>query len=200
VNVGVAVAGGASRRMGRDKALLPWPGGDLLGHALRRLESVCDEVWISSGPDPRYVERGVRVVADAVRGAGALAGVHAGLRLLPASACGVFLGVDLPLVPQALLRRLLELAADCDAVVPVSPAGPEPLCAAYRDTCLAAVEARLAAGDAKMTAFWPDVRVRRLGPDELAEFGDPAALFLNVNSPDDYARALASTRSARAES
>jgi hypothetical protein len=42
-----------------------------------------------------------------------------------------------------------------------------------------------------MTAFWPDVRVREVGPGEVAAFGDPDLLFLNVNAPEDYERALA---------
>lgn len=40
-----------------------------------------------------------------------------------------------------------------------------------------------------MTAFWPDVRVEDVPPEDLAAFGDPADLFLNVNSPMDYDRA-----------
>jgi hypothetical protein len=50
------------------------------------------------------------------------------------------------------------------------------------------IRRRLLSGDAKMTGFWPDVRVRELGPVELAPFGDPATLFANVNAEDDYAR------------
>ena len=53
------------------------------------------------------------------------------------------------------------------------------------------VRRRIAAGDLKMTVFWPDVRVREVGSDELAPFGDPAELFLNVNAPEDYERARA---------
>ena len=66
--VGFAVAGGASRRMGRDKALLPWGETDLLGHALARLAAVCQRRPASSAaPGPRYTDRGVPVVADARR-------------------------------------------------------------------------------------------------------------------------------------
>jgi hypothetical protein len=40
-----------------------------------------------------------------------------------------------------------------------------------------------------MTCFWPDVRVREVGPDELARFGDPEALFRNLNTAADYSAA-----------
>jgi len=48
-------------------------------------------------------------------------------------------------------------------------------------------------GRLKMTSFWPDVRVREVVPAELAAFGDPDVLFLNVNDPADYERARRST-------
>jgi molybdopterin-guanine dinucleotide biosynthesis protein A len=76
--------------------------------------------------------------------------------------------------------------APADAVVPVTAAGPEPLCALYHPRCLPAVRARLAAGDLRMTSFWPEVRVRRLEGAALAAFGDPRRIFHNLNAPADY--------------
>src|SRR5262245_20532381 len=111
--------------MGRDKALLPWAGATLLDHVLTRLREVCGEARILSGPEERYADRGVPVHRDILVGAGALGGVYTGLSCLRGR-FGLFLAVDLPLVPAALLRRLLELADGYDAVVPVSPGGPEP--------------------------------------------------------------------------
>jgi molybdopterin-guanine dinucleotide biosynthesis protein A len=58
--VGFVVAGGGSRRMGRDKALVPWAEGDLLGHALARLRAVTGDVRILCGPEPRYRDGGTR--------------------------------------------------------------------------------------------------------------------------------------------
>jgi molybdopterin-guanine dinucleotide biosynthesis protein A len=81
---------------------------------------------------------------------------------------------------------LAGMPDDADAVVPVSPGGPEPLCALYRPRCRGAVRARLAAGDRRMTSFWPEVRVRTVEGQALAAFGDPQRLFHNVNSPEDY--------------
>jgi molybdopterin-guanine dinucleotide biosynthesis protein A len=182
--VGFVVAGGLSTRMGRDKALLPWQGSDLLDHAIARLAAVCSDVRILCGPAPRYEDRGRPLVVDAIPGGGPLAGIAAGLESAGGDA-GLYLGVDLPLVPVALLAALAA-GDDADAVVPVTPGGPEPLCAVYRPGCRAAVRARLAAGDRKMTSFWPDVRVRTLEGEALAAFGDPRRIFHNVNAPADY--------------
>jgi molybdopterin-guanine dinucleotide biosynthesis protein A len=175
--------------MGRDKALLPWGGATLLDHAVARLREVSSEVRILSGVEPRYAERGLLVITDAQPEAGPLAGVLAGLD----AAQGVpalFLAVDLPFVPSSLLARLLELLREADAVVPVTEDGAHPLCAAYAAACAGPIRRRLAAGERKMTAFWPEVRVRELRGAELARHGDAAALLRNVNAPEDYAEAL----------
>jgi molybdopterin-guanine dinucleotide biosynthesis protein A len=170
--------------MGRDKALLPWGTGDLLGHAIGRLRGVTADVRILCGPERRYEDRGLPVAIDAVAGAGPLAGVLAGLGAAPGRP-GLFLAVDLPHVPVGLLAHLLERAGSGDAVVPVSLPGPEPLCAVYGPGCLEPIRRRVAAGDFKMTAFWPDVRVLEVGPAELARFGDPGEMFRNLNAPED---------------
>lgn len=182
--VGFVVAGGRSLRMGRDKALLPWGETDLLGHAIARLRAVTGDVRVLCGPAPRYLDRGVPIVTDDVNDAGPLAGVVAGLATAPGGR-GLFLAVDLPHVPASLLARLVELSEGWDAVVPVSARGPEPLCAFYGPACLEPIRRRMAAGELRMTAFWPDVRVRRPAAGELARHGDPDATFLNLNAPGD---------------
>ena len=190
--VGFAVAGGRSERMGRDKALLPWGGTDLLGHALARLFGLTDDVRILCGPRLRYEDRGVPVVADRIEDAGPIAGILAGLETAGGRAA-LFLAVDLPLVPIPLLAHLAACCPGFDAVVPVSPRGVEPLCAVYGPACLEPVRRRVDAGERKMTLFWPDVRVHEVGPDELLAFGEPKALFQNVNAPEDYTFSRART-------
>jgi molybdopterin-guanine dinucleotide biosynthesis protein A len=186
VATGFVVAGGQSRRMGRDKALLSWEGATLLEHTVRRLQPVCAEVHILSGPEPRYLDLGLPVHTDGLTDAGPLAGVLAGLQTLgDPNALGLFLAVDLPFVTADLLDALARAAAGHDAVVPVTATGPEPLCAAYRSRCQVAITRRLAAGERRMTCFWPDVRVRRFDESSLRPFGDPARLFLNVNTSED---------------
>lgn len=187
--VGFVVAGGHSRRMGRDKALLAWGQTTLLDHAVARLRAVCAEVRLLSGEPARYAGRGLPALADAWPDAGPLGGVLAGLDSLRGDEqAGLFLAVDVPHVPVALLAHLLATAAGWDAVVPRTQAGPQPLCALYRASCRAAIRRHLAAGERRMDCFWPDARVRRAGERELRAFGDPAHVFANVNTPETYAR------------
>ena len=186
--VGFAVAGGRSRRMGRDKALLPWGSETLLDHALARLRAVCDDVRILTGSAPLYLDRSATVILDHIQNAGPLGGIEAALAS-PGVAAGLFLAVDIPFVPVELLRELVGLVEGVDAVVPVAGGGSQPLCAVYRSSCLEAVRACLKAKDYRMTAFWHQVHVREVTEAEIAHFGDPAAMFFNINTPDDYDRA-----------
>jgi len=182
--VGFVMAGGRSERMGRDKALLPRGSSTLLDHAVARLRSACSDVRILCGPERRYEGHGADVIVDAIPGAGPLGGVYSGLRSL-GGAPGLFLAVDLPDVPEALLAHLLALASGWDAVVPVHAAGEEPLCAVYAPTCAEPIRRCLESGQLKMTSFWPDVRVRRVDDAEIAAFGDPRRVFRNLNAPED---------------
>jgi molybdopterin-guanine dinucleotide biosynthesis protein A len=187
---GFVLAGGASRRFGSDKALLPWPDGPtLLDHAVRRLARVCADVTILSGRGRRYPDRGIAEILDAPEGDAPLAGILAALEATP-HPFGLFLAVDLPLVPEALLRHLVHLAVESEAVVPVMPKGPEPLCAAYSRSCVAAIRGRVAAADWRMTSFWTEVSVRTVTENELRRFGDPGRIFLNLNTSGDYEGAL----------
>jgi len=172
--------------MGQDKALLPWRGTTLLEHATSRLRAVCAEVRILCGPEPRYLGHGLEVVLDRARDAGPLAGLAAALE-----SCGeagaLLLAVDLPGVPVDLLAELMRLAPEQDVVVPVTSDGPQPLCACYGPGCRGALQSSLTAGAHRMTGFWAGLRVRQLEDAELRRFGDPRRLFLNVNTPQDYA-------------
>jgi len=174
--------------MGEDKALLTWGTTDLLGHALARLGRVADEVRILGGATRRYHDRGVPVHEDPRPDLGPLGGLLAALEATGDRV--LLLGVDLPLVPVPLLASLAAAGGTWDAVVPLSPRGPEPVCAVYGPRCLPPVRRAVDEGRLEMTSFWSDVKVREIPPDEVACFGDPDVLFLNVNAPGDYDRAL----------
>ena len=183
--VGFVVAGGHSRRMGRDKALLPWDGGTLLDHAITRLGAVCREVRVLSGHELRYADRGRPVHVDALADGGPLAGLGTALSVA-APRAALLLGIDMPFVTEDLLAHVRDALAGWDAAVPALAEGAEPLCAAYAAACSAPVQEALASGERKMTSFWPRVRVRVLTDADLARFGPRGRLFRNLNDPSEY--------------
>ncbi len=177
---GVVLAGGASRRMGRDKALLMVGGETLAGRAARRLAAVCPEVILADAG--RHLLPGLPSVPD-----GPGRGPAAGL-LGAAAACPdrplLVLACDLPRVPVPLLTHIALCAGDL--VLPRWEGGIEPLCALYRPRALAALAARVERGlFALHELAEDDLGIRWLEGAELAAFGRPEEMFLNVNRPED---------------
>ena len=199
---GAILAGGmATRYGGRPKGLERVGGERIVDRAADALRAVADELLLVAN-DPRGADwlPGVRTVPDVHPGLGGLGGIHAALAHAPGGV--LVLAWDMPFVPPPLLAELLSLGTDGahDAAVPASGSrrGVEPLCAYYGPPCLAAVERRLAAGDRRVVAFHEDVRVARLDAAAVARHGDPARIFLNVNTPDDLALAEAHLAEAHA--
>ncbi len=111
----------------------------------------------------------------------------------------------MPFLSAPLLRYLAERSGDADVVIPEAAGGPQTLHAVYRKACLPALERRLRAGQLKIVDLLDDVRVLRLTAADVRPFADPELAFMNLNTPEDLARARAlwdrqSTGAARASS
>jgi len=183
--LGVVLAGGRSRRMGRDKATLVVAGRTLARRAADLLGSVCAEVLVADRG--RGVVPGLPSVPDGP-GAGPAAGLLGAARAAPGRPLLAF-ACDLPRVPPALLAALVELAdrRGADLALPRSPRGPEPLAAVYGPKALAALEEQVAAGEHALVGLLgrDDLTVAFLEGEALEALGHPADLFRNVNSPED---------------
>jgi len=204
----VVNAGGQSRRMGQPKALLPVPPDDtpLLVHIVRRLLPLLPE------QDPRVVivindaamvgqlvlPMPVICVPDAWPETGTLGGIATALAQVDGWAMVV--ACDLPLVSTSLFARLLALASEqdpagtgdrWDCIVPVVEGYEEPLHALYHRRCLPAIEDRLRQGERRVISFMPDVRTRRVHEEELRAVDPQLRSFVNANTPEEWAAALA---------
>ena len=190
---GVILAGGKSRRMGRDKLPLKIENATLLDLVRDALGSCCKEILTVGGGG--YVPAGTRRIPDLRPGEGPLAGIEAGL--IAARYRTVFVAAgDMPFLTGDLARYLLGLLSDrVPAVVPVSGHGSHPLCAAYGRAMRPAVSAALDGGFRSARELLQRLpRVRYVGEGELRRFGDPDVLLTNVNSPEELARARAMFR------
>ncbi|MGH7694698.1 MAG: molybdenum cofactor guanylyltransferase [Gemmatimonadaceae bacterium] len=188
---GVILAGGrASRYGGRPKGLERVGGERIIDRVRARLLEVVDDLLlIANASDADSWLPGVRRRSDVILDAGSLGGIHAALSHAGTSV--LLVAWDMPFVPTTLLRRLLALGESADAAVPESESkrGLEPLCAYYSQACLAPIERRLAQDERRVIAFFDDVKVARLPFDDVQRFGDPAIMFMNVNSPEELALA-----------
>ncbi len=187
------LAGGASSRMGRNKALLTLGGEPLIERVVQRLEPLSDDLLvITNAPDPfPFLEGRVRFEPDLTGpGQGPLAGIASALAAARHPRVLV-VATDMPFLNVALLRFLAELDPEADVVAPVIAADrfPETLHAIYSQRALPAIQAQLAAGRRKITSFFPLVRVRLVERDEIAPFDPHFRSFWNANTPDEWAAA-----------
>jgi molybdopterin-guanine dinucleotide biosynthesis protein A len=187
----IVLAGGQSRRFGRDKASEMVAGRTLLDWVVHRLEPVVDEFLLVTLPGrslPRVnAEKPVWLVYDEHPGQGPLAGIQAGLRearndLALAVAC------DMPLLDAGLVRFLVGLAAGYDLVVPVAGGYPQVTHALYRRSLLPAIEELLRTGDLRLAALFEHALRLEVPEAELRAIDPYLRSFSNLNSQEDLER------------
>jgi molybdopterin-guanine dinucleotide biosynthesis protein A len=188
----VLLAGGKSRRMGTDKALLRVDGRPLIERLISECRRLTDEIRISAAAAGDYASVGVPVIPDIHAEHGPLAGLHAGL-LATARSFVLLLACDLPGARAEWLRRMLAFTSQYDAVIPRTADGQvHPLCAVYSRSCLPEVEHNLASGKNKMTALFDGGRLRVLWLDG-ASGGFSDGDLRNINTPEDLVNYLGET-------
>jgi molybdopterin-guanine dinucleotide biosynthesis protein A len=181
--IGVILAGGESRRMGRDKAFLPFGGATLIEQVASRLRDVCADVLVvTNHPDP-YQALGLRAVPDALPERRSLVGIYTGV--LHAGGPAFVCGCDMPFLCPALIRHMGDLANSADVVMP-RVKDYEPLHAVYTPACLEPIKRVLAAGG-RNAGILTEVRARILEEPELRRFDPELRSLVNVNTPEEYA-------------
>jgi molybdopterin-guanine dinucleotide biosynthesis protein A len=200
---GLLLAGGKSRRMGRDKRFLDLGGHTLLDRALVVLESLFPEVLLSvAEPLPEWRSQKTKLVTDIVPDRATLGGLYTGLST--ASQPQVFAAAcDMPFLAPPVIRLMADLGRGADVVMVRLASGLQPMHAIYSKACLPHLERMLEAKNLRLQdlASAQGLSVKLLSEDDVRG-ADPQLLsFLNVNQPADleFARKLlAGTQSGRA--
>lgn len=189
--LGFVLAGGQSSRMGQDKALLELGGRSLLSIALQNAAAAGDEVRIV-GAGEKFGRFGVPVIEDIFPGTGPLGGIHAALASSPAE-LNLVIGVDTPFLDPAFLRFLVEEARRTGAVVtaPRLRGHFEPLCSVYRKEFAAVAEQAVRGGVYRIAPLFAKVPHHAVEAAEIARFELGAAMFDNLNTPEEFTRAQA---------
>ena len=188
---GVIQAGGKSTRMGGEpKALMDVGGTRIVDRVVRALREVTDDLLLVTNTPDLYGALGLPMVPDVFPDSGSLGGIYSGLAAAPGGAAFT-VACDMPFLSPDVMRLVTERADEADVVAPLVGGQWETLHACYGKACLGPIEQRLRAGRFKITGFFPDVRVLAVPEDEVARWGRPEVVFMNVNTPDDLARARA---------
>ena len=184
---GLVLAGGASRRMGRDKAQIVLDGEPLVMRAVRTLGQVCTDVVVASGDGHRLDHLGLPQVADVIPDAGPLGGIAAGLEAARQDLVAV-VAVDMPAASPAVLAFLAGLWQGEAAVVPVVQGRWEPLHAVWARPAAPGIVACLQAGDRKVVRVLATLGVRLVDEGEWSAAGPTGTFAANLNVPMDLFR------------
>ncbi|CAN5535088.1 hypothetical protein BH20ACI3_BH20ACI3_29240 [soil metagenome] len=186
---GLILVGGASSRMGTDKASLLLEGRTFVQRIAEELFAVTDSVTLV-GKDSGRLHLNLPTAPDAYENWGALGGVHAALSASP-SPWSLIVACDLPFVTAGLFARLAGLRGNFEAVAALQKdERPQPLAALYRtDPCLGQADQLIKLGQRRPIALLQFVRTRWISFGELQDLSGAEHFFDNINTPQDYEQA-----------
>lgn len=189
----VILAGGMSRRLGRDKALEPFEGEPLVQRVISRMRQVGRSLLVVVNHPERAAELDlpddIQAATDRYPGMGSLGGILTGLMAAPTE-WSTFCACDMPFLSPRLYQHLLSQRQGYDAIVPVIDGRPEPTHAVYSRACIEPIRKRVIAQDLKISSFFGDVRVRLVPEDEVRLLDPDLRSFFNINTEKDLEIAL----------
>lgn len=189
----VVLAGGASKRMGSDKAALEWNGESMLGRITRIVAERCDPVLVvapEGSPAYRGLGEGqsgtsqINWITDEEPGAGPLAGLATGLAAAGARGREVVFvcATDMPLISAEIVDELLRgLSESDDAAIAVDSQRAHPLAGVYRTRASETLAGLVGAGERRMLAAVEALRTNRVTLSD-------STWLTNVNAPEDLHR------------
>jgi len=198
-NSAIVLAGGASKRFGHDKGLVPLAGKPLIMHVLDALDEIVDEkIVVASSKEQaekiaKILKPNIRIVIDQNPLQSPLVGALTGFKEVRGE-YALLLPCDTPMISRETLALILELCIGKNAVIPRWPNGYiEPLHAAYRvKPALEAASAALKEGRLDMRSMIDKLRgIRYISTLVFQQFDPQLKMFFNVNTPLDLKRAEA---------
>lgn len=204
---GVILAGGKSRRMGQNKALLPLGEESLIEHVIRRMRRVTDELLLITHAPAEYIHLGLPMHRDIIPDTGALGGIYTGLTYAADDAV-LCVGCDSPFLQPKLLSYLISVLGEYDAVMPytygrnadIGITNPsyrtdqmtlQTLCAVYSKRCLPVIEQMLNESELRVHALKDRATLLPLAPEIWKTYDSEGHSFFNVNTPEDFQKAQA---------
>lgn len=177
------LAGGQSKRMGRDKATIKIGEMDLIEHVYAKVRSIFDDIFVVSSNHQSIQGVDAPVFSDALPQGGSLVGIISALLYCKTSHVFV-VACDMPFLDPDFIRAMIDSVGNEDIIVPKSPAGYEPLHAVYSRTCLCHMLKLVDAYRFKIDRIFPFLNVRTVDV-EIKTSLQGISLFTNVNTKKD---------------
>jgi len=180
----VVLAGGRSRRLQEDKALLKFGEKRLIQYVLDVVTPLFASVLINCNTPERYREWGLPIIEDIWPDKGALGGIYTALT--HATTQHVFcVACDMPFLNPSLIQAMIDRAQTCDALIPKTPDGHHPLHAIYSTRCKGPIESLLLQDRLKISNVFPLVNTCYFTADEIRQYDPQLNSFTNLNTWQD---------------
>lgn len=180
----IILAGGDSRRMGQDKAMLEFSGQPLIQAAIDTMQRLFPGTILSvRAPRP---EIKLPQVCDMEQDGGPLNGLASALAQVT-TPWAFAVGCDMPFVSSALVEQLAAHRAEYQAVVPVVDGRLQPLAAFYSTGCIPLMRVSLSLGDKSLLGVLKQLHVCYVEEDELQRTDPQLRSFFDLDTPQDVA-------------
>ncbi|MBN2284475.1 MAG: molybdenum cofactor guanylyltransferase [Deltaproteobacteria bacterium] len=181
----IILTGGKNVRMGSNKAFLKIGEERLIDRTIGILRDVFTEIILVTNTPLEYLDLGVAVVTDVIKGKSALGGIYTGL--LHASCEYVFVtACDMPFIRRDFIMHMVRQAdGSADVIVPRVPEGFQPLHAIYSRRCLPRIKRLIDQDRLKITGFYEQSRMTVIPGHVIDSFEGGPRMFFNVNTPED---------------
>jgi len=187
----IILAGGRSSRMGRPKAELPFNGGTMLDYIVAEMTRVFDDLVVAVAEPKLFAWEGygARSIEDRVSYRGPVAALEQALREIEFDRAFVC-SCDVPFVNGDLARKLCDMLGDDDVLIPRVDSKLQMLHAVYRKKCAKVLATMRKNGESRLHEIVNFAKARIVPEDEIRTLDPELLNFFNVNTPEDYARAL----------
>lgn len=191
---GILLSGGQSRRMGRDKATMPFGHNTMLEFIVQQLATVCGGgisiVAAAQGPAPTIAD--AVTLRDRQPGHGPLEGIAVALQATPSNRLAAIVGCDNPFVSPPLIAAMADRlsSGEADAVVIRDAQRMYPLMAVYRPRVYSAAIAAMDEGVWSLHEWLHRLKVDFVGEEFVRQFDPDLRSLINLNTPQEYQAAL----------
>jgi len=184
---GLILLGGKSSRYGSNKALVEIEGVRLVDRVAGVMKSIFHRVLLLTNTPEEYAYLQLPMVEDLIKDLGPMGGIHTGLMTMSDEA-GFIVACDMPFLSERLIRHMVDVRDDFDAVVPRMDWMLEPLHALYSKKCLPAIQEAIEQHQHQIAKCFARMCVRYVDEEELRLWDQGLRSLFNINKPEDLPR------------
>ena len=187
------LAGGKSRRFGKNKLLLEYKGKSFLQLTIDKLSEISKEIIIAGRnfEEIQACTYKYKCFKDDYNLKASIVGIHTALKYSNNDMVLVIAG-DLPLLKSEVLKLLVSkyISYNCEAVIPVVRGFIEPLVAMYSRKTLNIIEENIENNKLKIADFIKKIKVCKILEKEIKVVDPELVSFFNINTKEDYSKLL----------